>query len=63
MQEIQNVQRRSSLTVTPQALAWDGKWMWLSSRDLGMLYKVDSANWEITYEVDPPGVIWADLYE
>lgn len=51
--------RVQSPTVTPQALAWDGKQFWLSSRDLGMFYKVESENCEVSGEVDPPGVVWA----
>ncbi|HST29469.1 MAG TPA: hypothetical protein VLK27_01370, partial [Chthoniobacterales bacterium] len=55
-------------TVTPQALAWDGKQLWMSSRDLGLLYKVragpapDSGDMDklgIVDEIDPPGVVWA----
>src|SRR5581483_3855388 len=48
-----------SPTVTPQALAWDGKQLWVSSRDLGFFYKLNSDGSKITEEVDPPGVIWA----
>src|SRR5205809_5890965 len=48
----------TSPAITPQALAWDGKQLWLSSRDLGTLYKVDSNNLEIIDEIDPPGVVW-----
>lgn len=54
-------QRLRSPTVTPQALAWDGNQLWLSSRDLGTLYKVDIKNWKITDEIDPPGVVWAGV--
>ncbi len=61
MQEIQNIRRRAALTVTPQALAWDGESLYLSSRDLGMLYKVDAENWKVVEEIDPPGVIWAGV--
>ena len=63
--------RIKSPTVTPQALAWDGKEFWMSSRDLGTLYKVralhdESATelasidrLEIVKEIDPPGIVWA----
>src|SRR5204862_6573390 len=37
---IKERKRFRSPTVTPQALAWDGKQMWMSSRDLGFLYKI-----------------------
>lgn len=51
--------RQPSPTTTPQALAWDEKQFWLSSRDLGMLYKVDRETWKAVEEIDPPGVVWA----
>jgi sugar lactone lactonase YvrE len=62
MKEIEITQRRSSPTVTPQALAWDGQQLWISSRDLGTLYKIDMKTWQIAEEVDPPGVIWAGVF-
>jgi hypothetical protein len=62
MQEIRNIRRRASLTVTPQALAWDGNSLWLSSRDLGTLYKVDREQWTIVEELDPPGIVWAAVF-
>jgi hypothetical protein len=46
-------------TVTPQALAWDGHALWMSSRDLGTLYKVDRQEWRTVDEIDPPGIVWA----
>ena len=51
--------RFPSPAVTPQALAWDGKQLWLSSRDLGFFYKIDIEHSKILEEVDPPGVVWA----
>lgn len=59
MDEISEVKSHPSPTVTPQALAWDGKQLWLSSRDLGTLYRVDVDAWNAIEEVKPPGVIWA----
>lgn len=56
--KINEEKRFPSPTVTPQALAWDGKQFWLSSRDLGFLYKVDRDGVKIIDEVDPPGVVW-----
>src|SRR3989440_8756050 len=64
--------RLSAPVVTPQALAWDGKQLWMSSRDLGFLYKVraglastvSSAGvgaMEIVDELDPPGIVWAGV--
>lgn len=55
------VERRKfkSLTVTPQALVADGEQFWLSSRDLGTLYKIDNQTWKIVDEIDAPGIVWA----
>ena len=55
-----NTQRQMrSPTITPQALAWDGEHLWMSSRDLGALYKIDINTWKVVEEIDPPGVVWA----
>ena len=59
MQEITLLERHPAPAVTPQALAWDGEQLWLSSRDLGTLYRVDPQSWEAVEQVKPPGVIWA----
>lgn len=47
--------------VTPQALAWDGKQLWMSSRDLGVLYQTTTDELKIAGEIDPPGVVWAGV--
>ncbi len=46
-------------TETPQALAWDGKQLWMSSRDLGTFYRTELDRLKIVEEIDPPGVVWA----
>jgi hypothetical protein len=65
---IQEKKRLKAPTITPQALAANGKQLWMSSRDLGTFYKVragrasskgDAEKLEIVQELDPPGVIWA----
>jgi hypothetical protein len=56
---IQEQKRFRSPTVTPQALAWDGKQLWVSSRDLGFFYKLSTDGSKAVEEIDPPGVIWA----
>lgn len=58
-----NIQKQMRApTITPQALAWDGKNLWMSSRDLGMLYKIDIDPWKVVEEIDPPGVVWAAVF-
>jgi hypothetical protein len=69
---IKERKRFPSPAVTPQALAWDGQRLWMSSRDLGTLYKIDPPSaaaatsgaagidiLKIVDEIDPPGVVWA----
>jgi len=56
---IQERKRFRSPTVTPQALAWDGKQLWMSSRDLGFLYQIEIEQSNILAELDPPGIVWA----
>src|ERR1700682_3478392 len=56
---IKEQKRFPSPGVTPQALAWDGQRFWMSSRDLGTLYKLDRDKWKTIDEIDPPGVVWA----
>ncbi|MGH9693160.1 MAG: hypothetical protein ACRD5Z_03375, partial [Bryobacteraceae bacterium] len=54
-----DMKRRPAPTVAPQALAWDGNEIWVSSRDLGTLYRIDVEKWKIIEEFDPPGIVWA----
>lgn len=61
MDRIIEKRRLASPFVTPQALAWDGDHFWMSSRDLGMLYRIESEEWQIAEEIDPPGVVWAGV--
>jgi len=51
--------RLRSLTVTPQALVCEQDYLFMSSRDLGMLYKIHVGTWKIVREIDPPGIVWA----
>jgi hypothetical protein len=57
-EQVKERKRVPSPAVTPQALAWDGKQLWMSSRDLGFLYRLDTGGSKIFEEVDPPGVVW-----
>lgn len=59
---IKERRRVQSPTVTPQALAWDGKQMWMSSRDLGFLYRIDIERSKVLDEIDPPGIVWAAVF-
>jgi hypothetical protein len=56
-----NFKRSSGLrvTITPQALAWDGKQLWMGSRDLRRVYAIDSEKWAVLEEREAPGIPWA----
>ena len=59
MQKIKDLQRHPAPVVAPQALAWQKKELWISSRDLGTWQRVETETWEVVEELDPPGVVWA----
>src|SRR5206468_7746133 len=52
-------QRLLSPAQTPQALAWDGKQMWMGSRDLRRIYAIDTEAWRVLEEKEAPGIPWA----
>jgi hypothetical protein len=62
MKEVVDLKRYSSPTVTPQALAFDGKQLWMSSRDLGTLYRTELDGLKIVEEIDSPGIVWAAVF-
>ena len=62
MDQIIEKRRVAAPCVTPQTVAWDGQQLWMSSRDLGMLYRIEASNGlKVVEEIDPPGVVWAGV--
>jgi len=62
MDQIIEKRRVSAPCVTPQTVAWDGEQLWMSSRDLGTLYRIEAGNGlKVAEEIDPPGVVWAGV--
>ena len=59
MNSIIERRRLTSPCVTPQALAFLGGELWLSSPDLEMLYRLEVESWKVREEIMPPGVVWA----
>ena len=51
--------RLPSPAITPQALAWHGDSLWMGSRDLRHIYKIDIAKWAVLEETEAPGIPWA----
>ena len=44
---------------TPQALTWHGKELWMGSRDLRRVYRMERESWTVTEEREAPGIPWA----
>ena len=51
--------RFPSPAAAPQALAWNGDSLWMGSRDLRRIYAIDSTEWKVLEEKEPPGIPWA----
>jgi hypothetical protein len=56
---IKEERRLPSPAVTPQALAWHSGALWMGSRDLRRVYKIDPVKWMVMEEFEPPGIPWA----
>lgn len=56
---ITELQRLLSPAITPQALAWHGDSLWMGSRDLRRIYRIDAATWTVLEETEAPGIPWA----
>src|SRR5437763_14565047 len=51
--------RFPSPAAAPQALAWSGGKLWMGTRDLRRIYAIDSTEWKVLEEKEPPGITWA----
>jgi hypothetical protein len=51
--------RLLSPATTPQALAWHEGALWMGSRDLRRIYKMDRKAWTVLEETEAPGIPWA----
>jgi hypothetical protein len=51
--------RFTSPAITPQALAYHGDDLWMGSRDLRRIYRIDVKTWTVITEMDAPGIPWA----
>jgi len=52
-------QRLPSPAITPQALTSDGSTLWMGSRDLRRIYRIECKEWTVTGEEEAPGIPWA----
>lgn len=51
--------RLPSPAPTPQALTWHGNELWMGSRDLRRIYRMERDSWTVTEEREAPGIPWA----
>src|SRR5437763_5901425 len=51
--------RFPSPAAAPQALAWSGGKLWMGSGTLRRIYAIDSTEWKVLEEKEPPGIPWA----
>src|SRR6266705_1257026 len=56
---IREIARRPSPVLTPQALACSDGALWIGSRDLRRVYRIDPDRWKVMQEFEPPGIPWA----
>jgi hypothetical protein len=59
MKLISERRRLPSPAITPQALAYRGGALWMGSRDLRRIYKIDIETWGLLEEMEAPGIPWA----
>ena len=53
---IHEIRRLAAPFPRPQALAWDGKRLWISSMATGQIVAMDAAAWSMEWETEAPGV-------
>jgi hypothetical protein len=58
MKDIQELQRLASPALKPQALAWDGTNLWLSSLATRRIYAINPTTWTVGWETAAPGLTW-----
>jgi hypothetical protein len=56
---IKEIQRLHSPAVTPQALTWHKGELWMGSRDLQRVYRLEAGTFAVLEEIDAPGIPWA----
>jgi hypothetical protein len=56
---IKEIKRLDSPAVTPQALTWHKGQLWMGSRDLRRIYRLEAGTFAVIQEVDAPGIPWA----
>ena len=58
MQDVIETRRLPSPAPLPQALAFDGEYLWMGSIETSRLYKIDPDHWTVIEEIATPGKPW-----
>lgn len=58
MNPIRELRRLAAPVPKPQALAWDGSTLWLSSRDAKTIHAMDPVRWTAGWSTPAPGTPW-----
>jgi outer membrane protein assembly factor BamB len=56
MKPITELRRLPSPAPKPQSLAWDGKVLWMGSRQTKEIFAIDPAAWKVLWQTTAPGV-------
>ncbi|HVT71618.1 MAG TPA: hypothetical protein VHD61_00660 [Lacunisphaera sp.] len=56
MNDVRELKRLASPAPKPQSLAWDGRSLWMGSKQTKRIYRIEPAGWTVTWEVTPPGL-------
>lgn len=58
MKTITELHRLGSPAPKPQALAWDGRTLWMGSRETRIIYAIDPVAWTVGWTTPAPGTPW-----
>lgn len=58
MHDVRELLRLPSPAPAPQSLAYDGQTLWMGSRETRRIYGIDPLHWQVTEEVQAPGIPW-----
>ena len=56
---IKETKRLGSPAITPQALTWHKGELWMGSRDLRRIYRLEAGTFAVIEEIEAPGIPWA----
>ncbi len=58
MNDVKELKRLASPAPKPQSIAWDGKTLWMGSKQTKKIYAIDPVAWTVGWETTAPGTPW-----